>query len=48
MRAALRQERMVEFAFEGLRWGELIRWKIADVTMNNFLSTKLEGGGIYQ
>ncbi|HEV7347111.1 RagB/SusD family nutrient uptake outer membrane protein [Telluribacter sp.] len=46
-REALRRERRSEFAFEGLRWLDLIRWDIAEKTMNQFLSLPLEGGGIY-
>ncbi|WP_439581855.1 RagB/SusD family nutrient uptake outer membrane protein [Dyadobacter bucti] len=47
MREAIRKERRVEFAFEGLRWLDLLRWNIAEETVNKFLATKLEGGGIY-
>ncbi|GAB2785840.1 RagB/SusD family nutrient uptake outer membrane protein [Rhabdobacter roseus] len=46
-REALRKERRSEFAFEGLRWLDLVRWKIAEETMNQFLALPLEGGGIY-
>jgi hypothetical protein len=34
MRAQVRHERRVELAFEGLRWYDMKRWKIADVKMN--------------
>ncbi|HEU0226441.1 MAG TPA: RagB/SusD family nutrient uptake outer membrane protein [Arachidicoccus soli] len=34
MRAQVRHERRVEFAFEGLRWFDIKRWKIAENTMN--------------
>lgn len=34
MRAMVRQERKVELAFEGLRYFDLIRWKIADQVLN--------------
>jgi hypothetical protein len=47
MREAIRKERRVEFAFEGLRWLDLLRWNIAEETVNKFLATKQEGGGIY-
>jgi hypothetical protein len=42
---ALRQERKFEFAFEGIRWRDLLRWGIAKETMNNHLSTELLSGG---
>ncbi len=44
-RRALREERRVEFAFEGLRWLDLIRWGIVMETMNEFLAAPLQGGG---
>jgi len=34
MRAQVRRERRVELAFEGLRWYDLKRWKIAESKMN--------------
>lgn len=34
LRKRVRNERRVEFAFEGLRWYDLKRWKIADEVMN--------------
>jgi len=34
LRAAIQNERRVEFAFEGLRFFDVRRWKIADVTEN--------------
>lgn len=46
-RRALREERRVEFAFEGLRWLDLIRWGIVMETMNEFLAEPLQGGGRY-
>ncbi|WP_207505828.1 RagB/SusD family nutrient uptake outer membrane protein [Telluribacter humicola] len=46
-REALRKERKIELAFEGLRWLDLVRWNIAEETMNTFLAQPLEGGGIY-
>jgi starch-binding outer membrane protein, SusD/RagB family len=45
---ALIKERRVEFAFEGLRWNDLVRWGIARTVMNNHLMHEDEGGGIYQ
>lgn len=46
-RQALIKERRVEFAFEGLRWNDLVRWGIARETMNNHFMHEDEGGGIY-
>lgn len=46
-RKALIQERRVEFAFEGLRWMDLVRWGIAKEVMNEFLKEKDEGDGLY-
>lgn len=40
---ALRHERRLELAFEGIRWFDLVRWGIAKSTMNAYLSSK-EGG----
>jgi starch-binding outer membrane protein, SusD/RagB family len=34
LRARIQNERRVEFAFEGLRFFDVRRWKIADVTEN--------------
>lgn len=34
LRAIVRNERRVELAFEGLRWYDVKRWKIANTTMN--------------
>lgn len=45
---ALQQERRVEFAFEGLRWPDLIRWGIAQTTMNEHFQGKNNGNGRYQ
>lgn len=42
---ALIKERRVEFAFEGIRWIDLIRWGIAKNIMNNFFAiTSYDGG----
>lgn len=46
-RQALIQERRVEFAFEGLRWNDLVRWGIAREVMNNHFMHEDEGGGEY-
>ncbi|AWW32747.1 RagB/SusD family nutrient uptake outer membrane protein [Echinicola strongylocentroti] len=35
LRSILRMERRMEFAFEGLRYMDLIRWKIAEDALNN-------------
>src|SRR5699024_3639115 len=34
MRAAVRRERRVELAMEGLRWFDIQRWEIGDEVMN--------------
>ena len=47
MRTAIRRERRVEFAFEGKRWWDLIRWNIAHINLNKQLhgiSIKSNGG----
>lgn len=46
-RQALRQERKVEFAFEGWRWFDLVRWGIARETINHKFAAKDEGSGRY-
>lgn len=46
-RQALRKERRVEFAFEGLRWNDLVRWGIAQEVMNNHFLAEDEGEGLY-
>jgi hypothetical protein len=35
MRAQIRHERRIEFAFEGMRYYDLKRWRIADEVLNN-------------
>jgi tetratricopeptide (TPR) repeat protein len=40
---ALRHERKMEFGFEGIRWFDLVRWGIAQTTMNAYHATQ-EGG----
>lgn len=47
-REAIRNERKYEFAFEGLRWQDLIRWDVAEDVMNAHLSTADNGKGLYQ
>jgi hypothetical protein len=37
MRQQVRHERRVELAFEGLRWYDLKRWKIADTKLNGYV-----------
>ena len=44
---AVMKERRVEFAFEGLRWCDLIRWGIAVKTMNDHFMHSDEGSGRY-
>lgn len=46
-RNALIHERRVEFAFEGLRWHDLLRWNIAQEVMNTHFQHQDEGGGRY-
>lgn len=47
-RKAIMQERRVEFAFEGLRWWDLVRWDTAMEVMNAFLKQAENEGGKYQ
>lgn len=47
-RNAIIQERRVEFAFEGIRWYDLIRWGIAVQTMNDHFMHSDEGSGRYK
>jgi len=46
-RQALIKERRVEFAFEGLRWNDLVRWGIAQEVINANFQTEDEGAGTY-
>ena len=46
-RKAIMQERRVEFAFEGLRWNDLVRWGIAQEVINKHFLDEDEGGGRY-
>lgn len=47
-RTAIRKERRVEFAFEGIRWLDLLRWGIAEEEINKSLNDPKQGGGKYQ
>ena len=47
-RKAIMQERRVEFAFEGLRWWDLVRWDTALEVMDNFLKLDENQGGLYK
>jgi hypothetical protein len=47
-RKAIMQERRVEFAFEGLRWMDLIRWGTAMDVMNAKLSNPIQDGGTFR
>lgn len=44
---ALIHERQVEFAFEGLRWEDLIRWGIVEKVINSYLSDVKQDGGTF-
>lgn len=46
-RTALKKERRVEFAFEGLRWFDLVRWGDAMTVMNAFLKQAENQNGQY-
>lgn len=47
-RNAIKQERRVEFAFEGRRWQDLIRWGDAVQVMNEHFKAEDEGDGLYK
>lgn len=47
-REAIKQERRIEFAYEGLRWNDLIRWGDGMDVMNKFFQDQDEGNGIYK
>jgi len=47
-RNAIIKERRVEFAFEGLRWTDLIRWGIAMDAMNKKLADPSQDGGTFR
>jgi len=44
---AIKQERRVEFMFEGLRWFDLVRWGDFISVMSNFFDQTDEGNGRY-
>ena len=48
LRQTIFKERRLEFAFEGIRWFDLIRTKVAYAVINNFLSSPAEGNGTYK
>lgn len=43
---ALRKERRYELAFEGLRWGDIRRWGIAEQALSSMYNTPIYNGGI--
>ena len=47
-RQALRHERRVEFAMEGLRWFDLLRWGTVLTTVNNYYASELQFHSYYQ
>ena len=47
-RKAIIQERRVEFAFEGLRWMDMIRWGIAMDVLNKKLADPIQDGGNFR
>ena len=47
-RKAMMQERRVEFAFEGLRWLDLVRWGKAVEVMDAFLKQPENENGLYK
>lgn len=44
---AIKQERRIEFMYEGLRWFDLVRWGDFVTVMKNFLNDSDEGNGRY-
>lgn len=42
-RMAVRHEMRLEFALEGMRFFDLVRWGIAENTLNTYLASELEG-----
>jgi hypothetical protein len=46
-RNAIIIERKFEFAFEGIRWFDLVRWGIAQNVMNQFFALPEQGNGLY-
>lgn len=47
-REAIKKERRIEFAYEGLRWNDLVRWGDGMDVMTKFFQDKDEGNGIYK
>lgn len=47
-RKAIMKERRVEFAFEGLRWLDLVRWGTAVNVMDTFLKRSENENGLYK
>lgn len=47
-RTAIQKERRIEFAFEGLRWMDLVRWGNAMDVINKKLSDPLQDGGTFR
>ena len=45
LRLAIRHERRVEFAMEGLRWWDLVRWRTAEQVMNAYRLKYLDKEG---
>lgn len=48
LRTAIKHERRIEFAYEGLRWNDLIRWNDGVTVMNKFFQASDEGNGQYK
>ena len=46
-REAIIRERRVEFAFEGMRWRDLLRWGMAETVMHMHFSLPQQGSGFY-
>lgn len=44
----IQEERRHEFAFEGQRWADLVRWNIVEEVMNKFFAQASEGGARYK
>jgi hypothetical protein len=44
--AALRRERRYELAFEGVRWGDIRRWGIAEQVLNDMYNIPVNNAGI--
>jgi hypothetical protein len=42
LRERIRNERRVEFALEGLRWGDILRWRTAE----QYIPTLVDPGGV--